>query len=269
MNRAIRFFGQVMVAVVLVASMARPAAAAPFAYAVTTDSILYTVDLATGLPTLIGGTGVFLESIALSPGGQLYGMDVNGNLYSLNAGTGVATLIASSGLGNIEALDFNGNTLVAVDFGDTPTAWSIDTTTAVPTSITTASAATGSVRSGAIESPTTMLIRGDAGLGCLSECLFRLNLTTGGVALIGGISGAGTSLFAAIDFAGGVLYGLNDAGQLYSINTTTAVATPIGASSRLFYLGMATVDQVVPEPATMVLVGSGVLAAFARRRRAS
>src|SRR5690349_17350672 len=97
---------------------ALPARGDVFAYGVATDENLYQIDVTTGATTLLGSTGQFMEGLALSPGGQLFGTDSSGLLYSINPLTGASTLIGDTGRGNVEGLDFNGNTLVGSDFKD-------------------------------------------------------------------------------------------------------------------------------------------------------
>lgn len=99
---------------ILVAAMAQPAAAAPIGFAIDRGSNLHSVDFGLGTSALIGNMGVFLEAIALSPGGALYGTSTLGDLFS--TGNAATTLIGASGLGNIEGLDFDGGTLIASDF---------------------------------------------------------------------------------------------------------------------------------------------------------
>ncbi len=61
---------------------------------------LYTINLTTGLATLVGATGFRAGSLQFGPDGNLYeGGDASnhGNLYQVNQTTGVATLIGPSG----------------------------------------------------------------------------------------------------------------------------------------------------------------------------
>ncbi|MEG1773135.1 MAG: Ig-like domain-containing protein [Clostridia bacterium] len=66
-----------------------------------TGNILYTVDLATGEYTMIGGTETTgnLFTLACSDAGVLYTVDENGNLFTLNKTTASATLIGNTGIG--------------------------------------------------------------------------------------------------------------------------------------------------------------------------
>lgn len=69
---------------------------------------LHTVNPATGVTTLVGGTGVFdtgfaVGGLSFSSDGTLYGV-MNDNLYGLNTATGAATLIGPTGFLNIAGL---------------------------------------------------------------------------------------------------------------------------------------------------------------------
>ena len=69
----------------LVASILRlvkSAAADQLAFAVDATENLWSVDLTTATATPIGFTGQFLQGLAFSPSGSLFGTDFLGNLYS-------------------------------------------------------------------------------------------------------------------------------------------------------------------------------------------
>ncbi len=72
-------------------------------YAASTDgstNALYTLDLATGTPTLVGtfGGGFVVIDIAVSSNGQMYGLDIaTDSLLSIDKGTGAITSIGSIG----------------------------------------------------------------------------------------------------------------------------------------------------------------------------
>lgn len=70
---------------------------------------LYTINVGTGATTLIGATGRSdLQGLAFSPGGTLYGWDIDLGLMTLDTLTGVATDV-NAGIGalaDIQTLDF-------------------------------------------------------------------------------------------------------------------------------------------------------------------
>src|SRR5580692_10423934 len=113
----------------------RSAAADQIGFAVDNTTNLFSVDLTTATATPIGNTGQFLQGLAFSPAGSLFGTDYQGNLYSVSKTTGAATFIGSTGLGDIEGLTFRGSTLIGTNFsnlGGPTTLSAIDTTTAYP-----------------------------------------------------------------------------------------------------------------------------------------
>ena len=94
------------------------AVADQIAFAVDDTENLFSVDLTTATATPIGYTGQFLEGLAISPTGSLFGTDYLGNLYSVSKTTGATTLIGDTGLGDIEGLGFRGATLIGTDFSN-------------------------------------------------------------------------------------------------------------------------------------------------------
>jgi hypothetical protein len=241
------------------------ASAAPIAYAVATDNNLYSIDLATATPTLIGAVGGgLMEGLAIAPDGSLYATDSGGLLYSVNKTTGAGTLIGNTGLGNIEGLDFLGNTLLATNFSSTPSVYSLDLGSAAPTLVQTAAGSTGSIRTMTVESANTALLRGDSPL---NNTLWAMDLTTGALVNRGQMN-AGV-LIPAMDFASnGLLYALAEDGRLFIVDPNTAGLTLVGDTGSQFWLGMATTDGgAVPEPSTVVLLGLGLAGLYIKRRR--
>ncbi|BAZ47538.1 hypothetical protein NIES4103_01390 [Nostoc sp. NIES-4103] len=236
------------------------ALAAPFGFGVDTNSSLYSIDLGSGNATLIGNTGVFLEGIAIDQSGNLFGTDIGGELYSLDSSNGSSALIGGTGLGNIEALDFLGNTLLGVDFNSTPTVYAINVTDASVTTVTTSATTIGAVRSGTVLDNNTLLVRSDEdGFGNSGNFLHTFDLTTGATSLIGNL----TNITAALDFASdGNLYGLRDNGEVVVIDPSNASETVIGNTGNQFWLGLAATSQpsvTVPEPSSalsLLVLGS-------------
>jgi len=241
--------------------------ASPIAFAVDNNDNLYTVDLATASKTLVGSTGQFLEGLAMSPGGVLFGTSDTGNLYTINKVTGAATLVGNTGLGDLEGLVFNGSTLLAVNFTSSgpSTIYSLNTSTGTPTALVTESSSTGLDVAMAVLDANDVLISGNT-----NNTLYKVNLTTGGVTTIGIMTDL--NLIAALSFlSNGNLYALDSGGNAYQVNPNNAALSSIGSTGSNFWLDMTTnggsiSGPATPEPATLSLLGAG-LALFGLRLR--
>src|SRR5205823_9050322 len=151
-------------------------------FAVDNTETLFSVDLTTATATPIGFTGQFLQGLAFSPGGSLFGTDYLGNLFSVSKATGATTLIGSvnvggTSVGDIEGLTFRGTTLIGTNFSDLggpTTVFAIDTTTAAATAITSFSQ--GPVRAMTLLNPNTIDVASDSPV---SQSLVSVNLLTG------------------------------------------------------------------------------------------
>ena len=215
------------------------------------------MDLTTATATPIGLTGQFLEGLAVSPQGGLFGTDYLGNLFSLSKTTGAATLIGSTGVGDIEGLSFRGITLIGTDFsnlGGPTTVYAIDTTNAAATPITSFSQ--GPVRAMALLNTNTIDVASDTPV---SQSLVSVNLLTGSNTNLGQLPASGAALIAALNFGSdGVLYALDPLGNEFIINSNGA-GTPVGNTGGQDWLDltMASTNQgpgAVPEPNSMALL---------------
>ena len=248
------------------ASMTGDARGDVMAYAVDTARDLVSVDLTTATASVIGSLGPvgLPEGLAISPGGALFMTNDGGTLYSVSATTGTATAIGSTGLGDVEGLAFNGGTLLATDFvlGAT-SVYTIDPTTGAATLLVTTNPGEGIARALALMNPTTALIAaGSAG----SESLVSINLTTGATSVLGAIQSS-DFVAAMATGPGGILYGLTGAGNEVIINPDGST-TLVGNTGGQFYLDMAIIPGVAPEPSSLALLGvAGVVGLGARLRR--
>jgi len=192
----------------------------------------------------------------------LFGTTSTGLLYTIDTTTAAATLVGNTGLGNIEALDFNGNDLLGVNFSSTPSVFSLNQTNAAASLVATASISTGVVRSGVVLNPTTMLVRGDNG----SNTLYSISLTGGATSAIGVMP----STVFGMDFLGPTLYGVDADGRLYNINPGTGGMTQIGDTGTQTYLSLAMINPI-PEPSSIALtmIGGVALVGLAIKRRRS
>ncbi|HXC91206.1 MAG TPA: PEP-CTERM sorting domain-containing protein [Stellaceae bacterium] len=241
------------------------AAADQIGYAVDDTLNLFSVDLTTATATPIGYTGQLLEGLAVSPTGSLFGTDDYGNLYSVSKTTGATTLIGYTGLGDVEGLSFRGSTLIGTDFsgsGGPTTVYSISTTNAVPTAIT--SFQQGPVRAMATVNTNTVDVASDSPV---SQSLVQVNLLTGANFNLGqlptnGLSVTGTDLISALNFGtDGTLYALDALGNDYIISSNGA-GTLVGNTGGQDWLDLtmasfgvpADPPAPVPEPNSVALL---------------
>jgi hypothetical protein len=235
----------------------RSAAADQIGFAVDNTENLFSVNLTTATATPIGFTGQFLQGLAFSPQGGLFGTDFLGNLFSVSTTTGAATLIGSTGLGDIEGLSFNGSTLIGTNFsnlGGPTTVSAINTTTAAATTITSFSQ--GPVRAMAVANPNTIDVASDSPV---SQSLVQVNLLTGINTALGQLPSTGAALIAALNFGtDGVLYALDPLGNEFIISSNGA-GTLVGNTGGEYWLDL-TIDPPsdstvgVPEPNSMALL---------------
>ena len=239
----------------------RSAAADQLGFAVDSTENLFSVDLTTATATRIGFTGQFLQGLAVSPQGALFGTDFVGNLFSVSKTTGAATFIGTTGLGDIEGLSFNGTTLIGTNFsnlGGPTTVSAINTTTAVPTTITSFSQ--GPVRAMAVVNPNTIDVASDSPV---SQSLVQVNLLTGTNTSLGQLPSTGAALIAALNFGtDGVLYALDPLGNEFMIASNGA-GTRVGNTGGQDWLDLtmasATLPAAVPEPNSVALLLIGAL----------
>jgi hypothetical protein len=246
----------------------RNAAADQLGFAVDNTLNLFSVDLTTATATPIGNTGQFLQGLAVSPGGSLFGTDYLGNLFSVSKTTGAATLIGSTGLGDIEGLTFRGTTLIGTNFsnqGGPTTVSAIDTTTAAPTTITSFSQ--GAVRAMALVNTNTVDVASDSPT---PQSLVQVNLLTGTNTNLGQLPSSGTDLISALNFGtDGVLYALDALGNEFMIASNGA-GIPVGNTGGQQWLDLAMASTVLdppgdppgdalPEPSSLALLLTAAL----------
>jgi hypothetical protein len=250
----------------ILALSVRSAAADQLGFAVDNTTTLFSVDLTTAAATPVGPTGQFLQGLAVSPTGALFGTDFLGNLFSVSKTTGAATLIGSTGLGDIEGLTFRGTTLIGTNFsnlGGPTTVSAIDTTTAAPTTITSFSQ--GPVRAMALVNPNTVDVASDSPV---SQSLVSVNLLTGTNTSLGQLPSTGAALIAALNFGtDGVLYALDPLGNEFTIASNGA-GIPVGNTGGQYWLDLTMASTVldppgdppgVPEPNSMALLLTAAL----------
>ncbi len=239
----------------------RSAAADQIGFAVDNTENLFSVNLTSATATPIGFTGQFLQGLAVSPQGSLFGTDYLGGLYSVNKTTGAATLIGSTGLGDIEGLAFRGTTLIGTNFsslGGLTTVSAIDTATAAATPIISFSQ--GPVRAMAV-SPLNTNTVDVASDSPVSQSLVSVNLLTGTNTNLGQLPSAGAALIAALNFGtDGVLYALDPLGNEFTISSNGA-GTLVGNTGGQYWLDLTMASTVLDPP--LALASASALASAA------
>jgi hypothetical protein len=251
----------------ILALSVRNAAADQFGFAVDNTTTLFSVDLTTATATPVGPTGQFLQGLAVSPTGSLFGTDYLGGLYSVSKTTGAATFIGDTGLGDIEGLTFRGTTLIGTNFsnlGGPTTVSAINTATAAASTITSFSQ--GPVRAMALVNSNTIDVASDSPV---SQSLVQVNLLTNSVTDLGqlpsnGLAVTGSDLISALNFGtDGVLYALDALGNEFTIASNGA-GVLVGNTGGQYWLDLSMASTVldppgdppgdVPEPSSISLL---------------
>jgi hypothetical protein len=273
-----------IVACVFAAALLMPsfASSAPFGFSVREqNNNLYRIDLATGVATSLGSVGLFAGGMAFGPGGNLYG--IGGSVDQLwNLTTPPGFLVGNTGPrdGTDAGLGFNSATgiMYNLNAGAPPVGpafsslYRINLSTGAATFVGTSTVA--GADNIAIRGGTAYAIDAvDPAFGG-TDSLYTVNLATGALSFVGSLV-VGFNDLAGSDFDSlGTLWMIGDQLGIFTVNTTTGlasfVATPRDTITGQFltgFQGLAIGPQAVPEPASILLVASGLVALFGLRRR--
>jgi len=245
-------------------SVAAHAGAGPILWVSDAKGQLGTIDVASNRVLTTVKMGVVMTDIAFDPGGGLFGIDFE-SLYSINPSTGATTKIGAHGIPGGNALVFS-DSGVLYGAGSNGQLYTLDTGSGAGTAL---AGATGGASSGDLAFFGGDLYLSAAG-SSETDTLHRLTPGVGNVR-VGSLGIA--DVFGLANGGNGVLYGLSGV-SIYSVNTSTGAASFLldyGDQGLLPAWGSAFLDEAepdpIPEPGTLLLVGSGLSALALRRRR--
>lgn len=215
-----------------------------------------TVDLSTGIYTLIGNTPVSIDALTFTPDGTLYGLGTNGNLYTVNPATAQTTDLGSTGtFFRLNSLAARGDGLLFADdpFGDL---YRVDPATALATLVGGSGVFGLHEEGGLAFGPDDTLY---SLISFFGSSLYTRDPQTGAAARVG-TSPTGINSPGGLFFDNDRLYAFDFFSNIYTIDTTTGVGTPTGVSVSGGFGSIrgaaAPRAAIIPEPSTLALLVS-------------
>jgi PEP-CTERM motif len=207
----------------------------------------------TGPFNLIGPTGFQMTDIALTPNGTLYGVDYT-SLYTISPATGASTWV-----GTITGASATLNALVSGPTGQLYAAGGSSLYTLSPTGAAAVIGTGPYDSSGDLEYISGSLYLTSA----FSDDLYRIPVASPNSPVF--VGSIGVPNIYGLAYVNNTLYGYTGNGTVLSIGTSDASSTILATGPGTWG---ATVTGATPEPSSLLLLGSGVLAlgGFLRRR---
>ena len=245
--------------------------------AVDSSRALFEIDMSTGAKTSIGT----VTANAGTTGGLAYDRLNNimyvtstslDSLFTLDLATGAATLVGAYGdpLIVMHGLEYDDSTgqLYGLSSHNTGTFYGINKTSGSATMIGTVTGTLSFQNLGYNSDTDVMYMTSGGRTGGATDVFHSINRTTGAVTDIGPLGAGSTNPNGlAYNFDNDTMYMVdNSADNLYTINLATGAATLVGAMGAGNLLGLAYVNPV-PEPATLAVLGMGVVAILKRRKK--
>jgi Zn-dependent metalloprotease len=198
------------------------------AYSISSNNVLYQIDLRTGTATAVGPLGVYadFEGLAFHSDGQLYAVeDSYSQLYRIDVATGAATLVGGLNVGVSS---------VGLAFDDIGTLWMVSWTSSSLYQVDLATGAATAMGSLGVSELDSLAWDG-GGLYALQSHygsnLYRIDRTTGAATLVGPLVNVSLSAQTGLTAdALGRLWGLDEYGAIFQLNKTTGEATPVSTT---------------------------------------
>lgn len=254
---------------VALAAIGTQVASAELLYTVReSDNVLSTIDTATGLVTAIGSMNVNFEfgdlaynqsnGVMYAVGGWGNGVGAVSDLFSVNLNTGQATLIGSTGQTDLFGLVWDPQTgkMFASKSTISSGFFEVNVSTGAATSIGDPSISLDALT---YDASTGNIMGMLAGPGSLHY----IDRNTGAATLANGGAGFVNNNGMAYVGSNNSVYSLDWSGEFYRYDLSNSFARTTVTNVGSAYDGLA----LVPEPATMIALGAGLLALARRRRR--